>query len=272
MDFGFINSILRSKYFPPLDMWLSSDQQSPNGYPINYYYFGHLTGAFLIKLTSVKPAVGYNLILATIFAQAITLSFSLAANIIYLFLKQTNKFVNYFQVIVYGFLGSFIVNLGGNLHTIYTFTKGYPNENPIPFWKIFSTYNPSQYWYPNATRFIPFTIHEFPVYSYVVADLHGHVFDIPLVLLTLSLLFNFFLYLKKITPLWQEIKPEKKLIKNLRQLIATDDHRFLIMTTIFLGFMTAIHYMTNAFDGPIYLLLTLIFFLIIHKNSLNFYK
>ncbi|MDH7476128.1 MAG: DUF2298 domain-containing protein [Microgenomates group bacterium] len=270
MDFGFINSILRSKYFPPLDMWLSSDQQSPNGYPINYYYFGHLTGAFLIKLTSVKPAVGYNLILATIFAQAITLSFSLAANIIYLFLKQTNKFVNYFQVIVYGFLGSFIVNLGGNLHTIYTFTKGYPNENPIPFWKIFSTYNPSQYWYPNATRFIPFTIHEFPVYSYVVADLHGHVFDIPLVLLTLSLLFNFFLYLKKITPLWQEIKPEKKLIKNLRQLIATDDHRFLIMTTIFLGFMTAIHYMTNAFDGPIYLLLTLIFFLIIHKNSLNF--
>ncbi|MCX7881593.1 MAG: DUF2298 domain-containing protein, partial [Patescibacteria group bacterium] len=37
MDFGFINSILRAKHFPPLDMWLS-------GHSINYYYFGHLTG------------------------------------------------------------------------------------------------------------------------------------------------------------------------------------------------------------------------------------
>ena len=40
MDFGFINSILRSKFFPPIDMWLSADPLNPNGYPINYYYFG----------------------------------------------------------------------------------------------------------------------------------------------------------------------------------------------------------------------------------------
>lgn len=62
MDFGFINSILRTKFFPPVDIWYPPE-------PINYYYFGHLTGAFLIKLTNVKPAIGYNLILATIFAQ-----------------------------------------------------------------------------------------------------------------------------------------------------------------------------------------------------------
>ena len=48
---------------------------------------------------------------------------------------------------------------------------------------------PSTYWYPNATRFIPKTIHEFPSYSYVVADLHGHVYDIPFVLLSISILF-----------------------------------------------------------------------------------
>jgi uncharacterized membrane protein len=42
MDFGFINSILRAKYFPPLDMWLSADPTHSTGYPINYYYFGQV--------------------------------------------------------------------------------------------------------------------------------------------------------------------------------------------------------------------------------------
>src|SRR3990167_3592734 len=83
MDFGFMNSILRSTYFPPLDMWLSADPTHPAGYAINYYYFGHLTGAYLIKLIGMQPFIGYNLILATIFAQGITLSFSLTSSIIY---------------------------------------------------------------------------------------------------------------------------------------------------------------------------------------------
>ena len=73
MDFGFINSILRTTHFPPLDMWLSADPANPKGYFINYYYFGHLTGAFLIKLTNVKPTMGYNLILSTFFALCIIL-------------------------------------------------------------------------------------------------------------------------------------------------------------------------------------------------------
>ena len=34
MDFGFMNSIARSDYFPPKDMWLTP-------FSINYYYFGH---------------------------------------------------------------------------------------------------------------------------------------------------------------------------------------------------------------------------------------
>src|SRR3989338_4150920 len=180
MDFGFMNSILRSDYFPPLDIWYTP-------LPINYYYFGHLTGAFLIRLTGVVPAVGYNLILATIFGLAVTQVFSLIANIIMTYQPKIKRAL----LIIFGLLGAFIVNLGGNLQTIYVFTRGYPNEStPIPFWQILSGYNPLQYWYPNATRFIPFTIHEFPSYSYVVADLHGHVLDIPFVLLMLAVLLS----------------------------------------------------------------------------------
>ena len=254
MDFGFMNSILRTQYFPPLDIWLSADPTKPTGYPINYYYFGHLFGALLIKLTNIKPATGYNLILSTIFALGIVQVFSIVINLIYSYLifikKVIIKIFDLPKIIFYGILGSFIVNLGGNLHTIYLFTKGYPNESPIPFWPILSWYNPTKYWYPNATRFIPFTIHEFPSYSWVVADLHGHVFDIPFVLLTLAILFLF-------------------LIKNKYSKIAQiTNHQLLI--TISLGFMTAIHYMTNAFDGPIYILLISLIFLLIFGLSKKF--
>ncbi len=233
MDFGFMNSILRTKYFPPLDIWLSGDLTRVN-YPINYYYFGHLTGAVLIKFIGIKSNIGYNLILATILAQSITMVFSIVGNIIFAIQKSVTKVVSYTSVVLYGLLGSFIVNLGGNLHTIYVFTSGYPNDNPLPFWQILGSFNPTKYWYPNATRFILFTIHEFPAYSYVVADIHGHVFDIPYVLITLALLFRLLII-------------KKELILNTK---------YSILNTIFIGFLLAVHYMTNALDGPIYFLLT----------------
>ena len=237
MDFGFIQSILRTTYFPALDMWYAK-------LPINYYYFGHLTGAVQIKLAGVPADVGYNLILATIFAQATVSAFSLIANIVYAYHKRLK------YAVFFGLIGTWILNFGGNLHTIYLFTTGYPVDKPIPFWEILSGYNPAKYWYPNATRFIPFTIHEFPSYSYVVADLHGHVFDILFVLLTFAFLFIF--YTKRTTN-------------------GNTERRSAFPTAILLGFMTAIHYMTNAFDGPIYILLIVLLFFLMFRWSRTFF-
>ena len=64
------------------------------------------------------------------------------------------------------------------------FLKIILGENPVPFWHLPLSiqFFPNMYWYPNATRFIHNTIHEFPLYSFVVSDLHGHVLDIPIVL------------------------------------------------------------------------------------------
>jgi uncharacterized membrane protein len=236
MDFGFMKSILRTSYFPPLDMWYAK-------LPINYYYFGHLTGAVQIKLSGIPAEVGYNLILATIFAQSVVSTFSLVTQLVYSYGKKLRN------AALFGLIGTWILNFGGNLHTLYLFTSGYNAEKPVPFWEIISSYNPTKYWYPNATRFIPFTIHEFPSYSYVVADLHGHVFDILFVLVTLAVLF--ILYTNKDN----KLNPQ-----------ATNHYT---LTTL-LGFMTAIHYMTNAFDGPIYLLLTSIFLLLTFRFSRTF--
>ncbi|MBI4067636.1 hypothetical protein HY407_04585 [Candidatus Gottesmanbacteria bacterium] len=290
MDFGFVESIGRSSFFPPLDMWLT---QSPDytGHFINYYYFGHFITALLTKLSGVNSAITYNLAIATLFAFTFTLSFSLGINLVYIFLKSLlHKLpaINYKLILVGGFLAAFIVSLGGNLHTIYAFTQGYPNETPAPFWQLPIGFHPESYWYPNATRFIPYTIHEFPLYSFVVADLHGHVSDIPFVLLTLALLLN--LLIKKHfevdkmgdatggpptsahlrhnksgalvggeerqDPFWKNTRWFQNFLLEFQSRTSVS-----LPYLVLLGILLAVMYMTNAVDGLIYLSLAGLVFL-----------
>jgi YYY domain-containing protein len=186
MDYGFTKSILRGVYFPPLDMWFA-------GSTINYYYFGHLMMAALTKFSGVDLTYGFNLMLTTIFALTLTMSFSIGKHIL-------SGLSNIHKISGALFI-AFLVTLSGNLHTIYAFTTGYwGEENPPLFWKIFSPLSDSKkfaegwdnYWYPNATRFIPYTIHEFPSYSFVVSDVHGHVLAIPIALLMIAMLIVIF--------------------------------------------------------------------------------
>src|SRR3989344_831752 len=74
MDMGFINSILRSTYFPAKDMWFTP-------FSINYYYFGHLATAVLTKLTNIPSSTTFNLMLCTIFALTTTSAFSIGLNL-----------------------------------------------------------------------------------------------------------------------------------------------------------------------------------------------
>jgi uncharacterized membrane protein len=215
MDFGFLNSILRADYFPPKDMWFTP-------LSINYYYFGHLITAVITKLSYIPSLIAYNLMLATLFALTFTASFSLGFNLF-------DKLKFSIKSIFAGFLSAILITFGGNLTTIYAFFSPYtPADKAVPFWQLtFLPFNfPNSFWYPNATRFIPFTIHEFPIYSFVVSDLHGHVLDIPFVLLTISIFYVLF-----------------------------NNKTITFLNLVFLSFIFSIMYMTNAWDGLIYLLL-----------------
>lgn len=263
MDFGFIQSIIHMGYGPPLDMWYGPTSTTPQGFAINYYYFGHMYTAILITLSSVKAAVGYNLALATILAFSLSQTFSILANVLFLynsFLKKTFSFIISF---IFALLGAILLNFGSNLHTIYLFTKGYGTESPVPFWTIWTgVFTDATYWYPNATRFIPFTIHEFPIYSYVVADLHGHVLSIPF-----SLLIIFF----HIIALYY-ISSAKK-ITNIITIKAYIKHaRHFIYYALLSGFLAGISFMTNAFDAPIYLGLFIVLTILFSRSLyLNIY-
>ena len=222
MDYGFTASILRGDFFPPADMWFA-------GGTINYYYFGHLMMAVLARLSGVDLAYGFNLMLATLFGLTLTMSLAIGRQLLH---KLTRM-----QKIGGALVIAFLVTLAGNLHPIYAFTRGYWGEdNPPPFWQIWSKVTDKEqlkegwqnYWYPNATRFIPFTIHEFPAYSFVVSDIHGHVLSIPIVLLLVALLVEMF---------------------------RGEDRKNQWGKWAVYGLVAGTAFMTNALDGPIYLAL-----------------
>jgi uncharacterized membrane protein len=229
MDFGFINSILRTDYFPATDMWFTP-------LSINYYYFGHLFTAVVTKISQIPSFITFNLMLATIFAFTFTMSFSIGINLI-----NKIKAFSLIKSVLLGLFFAYVVSLAGNLQTIYAFFTKYDSEWPKPFWELglsISTF-PNSYWYPSATRFIYHTIHEFPSYSFVVADLHGHVLDIPIVL-TLIAIFLVYFISRKIN--------------------------FILI--VLNGFLLAIAYMTNAWDGLIYLgLSSMLLLIILFHNS-----
>jgi len=256
MDFGFLNSILRSEYFPPRDMWFTP-------FPINYYYFGHLTTAVLTKLSNLPSSITYNLMLSSLFAFTFTASFSIGANLIHQFRKIEKIHYETAKTILGGFLTASLVSLAGNLQIIYAFFKPYQNENPLPFWQLpFSPGSfPNSYWYPNATRFIYNTIHEFPIYSFVVSDLHGHVLDIPFVLLTIAILMSLIFKFHSLI---------SNKIKQFQIPISSAFRSSFKFQILLIGLLLAIMYMTNIWDGIIYALLVLILFIYFAYRSKNY--
>ncbi|HSW96263.1 MAG TPA: DUF2298 domain-containing protein [Candidatus Saccharimonadales bacterium] len=266
MDFGFVNSILRATYFPPKDMWFTP-------FPINYYYFGHFSTAVLTKLSGIASNITFNLMLATLFAFCFMCTFSLVANLTYALTKtqsweKMREWVKRQKIIIFitGLLSAILITFGGNLHILYAFFKSYGNDNPVPLWQLpfLPGSFPNAYWYPNATRFIYHTIHEFPMYSFVVSDLHGHVLDIPFVLLIIAILFSLIsksfqnhaiehhIHYFKIGP-WRFANPLG----------------FELWNLVLIGFFIAVMYMTNAWDGLMYLLLTIIILAVIIKRKLS---
>jgi uncharacterized membrane protein len=75
MEIAFINAILRSETFPPLDPWLS-------GFAISYYYFGYVMTAMLIRLTGVPTTNAFTLGGAHLFALTVTGAFSVTYNLV----------------------------------------------------------------------------------------------------------------------------------------------------------------------------------------------
>jgi YYY domain-containing protein len=161
MDMTFINSLLRTSQFPPLDPWMS-------GTVIQYYYFGYLVVANLIKISAILPSAAFNLATASFFALSAITALGIGYNL-------TGR-------IKYGLITAFFVTIAGNLvgflQLLDLLRKGDVVNNILSF----------NYW--TSSRVIPDTINEFPFFSFLQGDVHAHMISITFQLLIIFLLLN----------------------------------------------------------------------------------
>ena len=163
MDMAIINAINRSESFPPHDPWLA-------GTDLNYYYFGHYVVASLIRVTGVEPEVGYNLGLALVFALCTTAVFALAATLYAAVRSQTNAptrapWVAGALAVVFALL---VGNAAGGVQLL-------RDGGPVAAY---------DWWSPS--RVISGTANEFPLFSFLLGDLHAHVLATPFALLVVA--------------------------------------------------------------------------------------
>jgi YYY domain-containing protein len=225
MELAFINSILRSPSFPPSDPWLS-------GYAISYYYFGYVIVAVLARMSATPGAVAFNLAIATWFALTGLAAYGLLYNLFHLWRKRdatapggaasskgllTPLLAPLFVLVVSnleGFLevlhacGAFWQNAGSG-----SATSGFwqwlniqelvqpptPPLNCVPnrpggirWWRASRVLQ--DFDIGGASREI---IDEFPMFSYLLGDLHPHVLAMPFVLLAVGLALNMYLGLRE---------------------------------------------------------------------------
>lgn len=238
MDYGFMTTMMRAEYMPPIDTWYS-------GTSINYYYGGQYLATYLTKVSTVTAGEGYNLMRNTIAACAFAMPFS----IVYQLLQnlQLKKVAKISKKISYlgGALSGLAVSVCGNIHyVIYALIlpwiaglQGKTIENG--------------YYYPNSTRYIGHnpevvgdkTIHEFPSYSFVVGDLHAHMVNIMFTLVVVGIALSWALRMqnKKQSALaWNA--SAKSIVKEA-----------LWQPEIWMiGFFTGMFRWTNFWDFPIY--------------------
>lgn len=171
MDFAFLQSILRSGYFPPADPWLA-------GTSIPYYYGGHLVTAVLTLISKVPSSISYNLAVAMFFGLIASASYGIGYNI------TKRK--------IYGFVAVVFVCLAGfttGVFQLFAFVFHHdllghsaPAAHGFLDWIL----------HFGAEGVIPHTGNAYPYYAFLEGDLHAQTMGIPFqlmyVMLMLSLL------------------------------------------------------------------------------------
>jgi uncharacterized membrane protein len=218
MESGFLNAILKSAYLPPYDPYFAG------GY-INYYYYGYFLVGLLVKLAGVQPSIAFNLAVPTLAALTVAGAFSIGYNLGGIELRpspaslaapmmaQAQAFSPIqldLQRLSVGFLAAIFVTALGNLDGCGQFLQrlqelgGSDFESLIPglqgavrslpgLLKVLSGEPLPAYNYWDPTRVIPNTINEFPYFSFIFADLHPHMMNIPFTLLLIGLALNLLL-------------------------------------------------------------------------------
>ncbi len=193
MEFGFLNATLRSAWMPPLDPFFS-------GGFINYYYYGYFVVACLTKLLGINPAIAFNLAIPLLYALTFTGGMSVVYNIVAWSQRRRGSAHLVSRAgLAFGFLGAFMMLAIGNMHALMqlimikfpTFGQqilNWTQQLMLPEQALHEMYRTFNYW--DTRSIIGGTINEYPFWTFLFADLHPHLIDMPFTLLTVGLTFN----------------------------------------------------------------------------------
>ena len=227
MDFGFMQSILRGGFFPPTDPWLAGES-------IPYYYGGHLIGAILTRLSSVPPAIAYNLAVAGAFALAVCAAYGIGYN-------ATKRKLFGFATVIFVCVAGFIS--GAFQLAAYFLDKpvmGYNPQQATDIGQWFLNFD-----FVGANWIIFGAVTHYPYYAYLVGDMHANVMDIPFQLMYMTLMLSL---LTKSEPVVNSSKFDSLLR--------------IVILGISLGFFAFV----NTWSFPIYLGFTILAFLLLKLN------
>ncbi len=151
MDLGILATLLRTRSFPPPDMWLS-------GFSLPYYYWGALIWTIPLTLGGIGLGTGYNLVVALLGGVTAVGIWVLASRL------ARSKTA--------GMGAVFLAMLAGTPDGLRQLLAG-RNLSSLDLWA--------------SSRQVPHTITEFPLFTFWLGDLHPHLLSLPLALLGVAL-------------------------------------------------------------------------------------
>ena len=187
LDFGLLQSLLLSPTLPPEDMWFA-------GEPVRYYYGGHLTTALVAKLSGVAPAYAYNLSLAGFYAMLVTAAFDLAGAI-NVDRGGARRVGGLFAAFFVGFASNLVT--AGRLVLLVLpdplrtqVAEVIAEQSRYSASELLAGASSFSYW--SASRVIPGTINEFPLFAWLNGDLHAHMMGTVFLLLAAAICYSYF--------------------------------------------------------------------------------
>lgn len=192
LHFGLVKALLRAETLPPEDFWFA-------GEPLRYYYGTQMQVASYTLLTDTAPRYGFNLGIAAFYGFLVVSAYGLVGAATALRGRSYR---------LGGALGVFFVALAGALTTAVRLGFGLlPRETALEYGRpafdavrhmpyeeaVVRLSNPFEWGWFYTRYVVPNTLQEFPLYSFVKSDLHGHALANGYILFAAALALSYYL-------------------------------------------------------------------------------
>ena len=188
MDMAYLIAVVKSSTFPPYDPWYA-------GGIINYYYYGFVPVAALIRLTGIVPETAYNLALPMLFAFTLAGAFSVGYNLAEALRRRGMQMARRCSPIWAGAGAALLVAVLANVDGAAQLLQG--------AWRTLTDEQFGYFDFWRSSRLMPgqTAINEFPFWTFLFGDLHAHLISLPFQVLAVGLAANLVLGARKAVPL-----------------------------------------------------------------------